>query len=102
MKIEIKDNNLVKILKEREVIFGKINKINEQLIALDKERKKEGYKMDKLKEKTKIVMDKLNPKLEEFEIISRVLLEKGKAVYEVIDMIEEYKKQIREERKAKK
>jgi signal recognition particle subunit SEC65 len=99
--VEIKNEKLVEILKERAELHKELGDINENLMALDKERTKNGYKMDKLKEKTKVIMDKLNPKLEEFEVISRVYLEKGKPVYEVIDMIEEYKKQIRESKKKK-
>jgi signal recognition particle subunit SEC65 len=99
--VEIKDAKLVTILEERAIYHKEIGRIMEQLMALDKEKTKLGYKLDKLKEKTKVIMDKENPKLEEFEFVARVFLDKGKAFYEVLDQIEEYKKAIREDRIAK-
>lgn len=98
-QVEIKDNKLVDILKQREVVHNEIGKYMQQLMDIDKEKTKLGYKMDKLKEKTKMIMDKLNPEVGEFEIISRVYLEKGKPYYEVVDLIEEYKQALREKSK---
>lgn len=102
MLVEIKDSKLKEILEERAVIHKAIGGIMEQMVSLDKEKTKLGYKMDKLKEKTKVIMDKLSPKLEEFEIISRVFMDKGVCYYEVLDQIEEYKKLVREDRAKKK
>lgn len=101
MKIEIKDSKLVEILEQRGVIHKEIGIVMEKLMDLDKERTKLGYKMEKLKEKTKVIMDKLNPKLEEFEIITNVFLEDGKAYYEVTNLIEEYKTALREKANEK-
>jgi predicted ribosome quality control (RQC) complex YloA/Tae2 family protein len=98
MLVEIKDKKLEGILSERAVYHKEVGEIMEKMMALDKEKTKLAYKLDKLKEKTKVIMDKLNPKLEEFEFISRVFMEKGVAYYEVLDQIEEYKKAIREDR----
>lgn len=100
MKVEIKDAKLVDILKKRAVLHGAITKVNEVIVNADKERTKLGYKMDALKEKTKVIMDKLSPKLEEFEIISRVYLEKGKAYYDVDNLVELYKEALREKKQA--
>ena len=99
--VEIQDKKLDEILKERAVIHKAIGEIMQKMMDLDKEKTKLGYKMDKLKEKTKVIMDKLNPKLEEFEFIARVFMEDGKSYYEVLDQIEEYKKMIREDRAKK-
>jgi hypothetical protein len=101
MKVIINDEKLVDILKKREIVFKKIQEINEKLIELDTKRTKEGYKMEELKEKTKIIIDKLDVKLGEFEYISRVYLEEDKAYYEINDMIDVYRESIREERKSK-
>lgn len=98
MKIEVKSNKLVGILKKRQEIHSEIGEIMKQLVALDKQRTKLGYKMEKLKDKTKAIMDKLNPELKEFEIISSVFEEDGKAYYEVINLVDEYKKTLREKK----
>ena len=102
MLVEIKDKKLEDILKERAIYHKQVGAIMEQMMSFDKEKTKLGYKIDKLKEKTKVIMDKLNPKLEEFEFISRVFMDNGKAYYEVLDQIEEYKKMVREEKAKKK
>lgn len=99
MNVELKDDKVIEILKSRTEIMDRIIEINEKLGTLDKERTKLGYKLDKLKEKTKVIMDNLNPHLEEFEVITRIFLENGKAYYEVLDQIEEYKKALRESKK---
>ena len=101
MLVEIKDAKLKDILEQRAVIHKAIGGIMEQLVELDKEKTKLGYKMDKLKEKTKVIMDKLNPKLEEFEFVSRVFMDKGICYYEILDQIEEYKKMVRENKVKK-
>jgi seryl-tRNA synthetase len=95
MQVEIQNDKLYKILEERGVIFNEIHAINEKLIELDTERKKLGFKMDRLKEKTSKIMEKINPKLEEFEIVSRIFIENNKAYYEVVNLVEEYKKELR-------
>lgn len=96
MRTQIIDKKLEKILEERGELHKLVGELNETIVRADKERTKLGYKMDKLKEKTKVIMDKLNIQLGEFEVISRVYAEEGRAYYEVIDMVEEYKKTIRE------
>ena len=97
MKVEIKDNpKLITILEKREAIHKEIGYCMEQLMKIDKDKTKLGYKMEKLKEKTKVIMDDLAPELGEFEIIVRVFEEGGKAYYEVIDQVEEYKIFLRE------
>jgi seryl-tRNA synthetase len=95
MQVEIQNDKLYNILEERGVIFNEIHAINEKLIELDTERKKLGFKMDRLKEKTSKIMEKINPKLEEFEIVSRIFIENNKAYYEVVNLVEEYKKELR-------
>lgn len=104
-KIEIKDAKLSKILEERGLVFREVGKINEQLYALDKERTKLGYKMERLKEKTQPIVDKLTPsfELQEFEIISRVYINENRMPeVEIVDLVEEYKNNVREDRKKKK
>ena len=99
----VNDKKLKEILEERGVIYKEIGKINEKIVALDKERTKWGYKMDRLKEKTAPFVEKyISPyDLDEFEIVSRVYLEKGEIIFEIIDKIEEYKNILREEVKQK-
>ena len=87
-----------KILEDRQVIFDNIGEINKVIVAKDKERTAEGYKMDKLKEKTADILKKQNLDLEEFEDIGAVKLVKGEIVLEIFDYVEEYKKQLRDER----
>jgi len=93
----IKDDKLKSILEERGIVFKKIQELNEQIVVLDKERTKEGYKMNKLKEKTKVIMDKQKFNLDEFEFISSIFLEKGECKVEILDRVEEFKKMVRDE-----
>ncbi len=101
MIVEIKDDKILKILEDRAELHKEITVVNEEIMKLDKDRTKKGYKMDKLKEKTKVIMDKLDPELGEFEVITSVSIQDGKPVYEVLDMVEEYKKAVREDKKKK-
>ena len=98
-KVQIENKKLEDILGKRAKLHKEIGVQNEIIIKADKERTKLGYKMNKLKEKTKSIMDKIDKPLEEFEIISRVYMEDGKAYYEVLNQVEEYKKMIRENSK---
>jgi len=99
--IKIESDKLKKILEDRQVIFDNIGEINKVIVAKDKERTAEGYKMDKLKEKTADILKKQNLDLEEFEDIGAVKLVKGEIVLEIFDYVEEYKKQLRDERAKK-
>ena len=99
--IKIESDKLKKILEDRQVIFDNIGEINKVIVAKDKERTAEGYKMDKLKEKTADILKKQNLDLEEFEDIGAVKLIKGEIVLEIFDYVEEYKKQLRDERAKK-
>jgi len=99
--IKIENDKLKKILEDRQVIFDNIGEINKVIVAKDKERTAEGYKMDKLKEKTADILKKQNLDLEEFEDIGAVKLIKGEIVLEIFDYVEEYKKQLRDERAKK-
>jgi hypothetical protein len=73
----------------------------EKLMELDKERNTLAMEMEDLKGKTKVIIDEMKIELNEFEFISRVFLEDGKAMYEVKDQIEEYKEFVRGELKKK-
>lgn len=104
-KYEFENTKLAKILEERAEIFKAIGKINEQLMDLDKERKKLGYKMDKLKERTRPFIDAVTKDLNltEFEVITQVGLNKyQRPEIEIVDRLEEYANAIREEAKDKK
>jgi len=96
MKVEINNDKLVEILKKRGVVHKEIGVEMEKLMKIDKEKTKLGYKMEKLKEKTKVIMDKEKIEVGEFEMIARVFLEDGKAYYEVINLIDEYKLALKE------
>lgn len=92
----INDEKLKQILKERAKVFTELGKVNQDIVELDKERTKLGYKMNKLKEKTEPIIEQQNFNLNEFEIITQVYLnEKGEAEVEIVDRIEELKEQIR-------
>lgn len=100
--IEIKDSKLSKILEERGEIFKQIDELNKQIVALDKERTKLGYKMDRLKEKTSPIIAKLTAdfNMGEFEIVSRVYInDKKYPEVEIADRLEEYANMLREEAK---
>lgn len=102
MKEIIKNAKLKAILEERTVLQGEIKKIVDEMVVLDKDRLKLGYKMDKLKEKTKVIMDSIAFSLKEFEFLASVDLNKdGEVEVLILDQIEEYKKMVRED-KAKK
>lgn len=101
-KIQIENKKLHEILTERGNIFKSIEDINKQIVALDKERTKLGYKMDRLKEKTSPIIDKLSPTfgLQEFEIIARVYINNERMPeVEIVDRLEEYANMLREEAK---
>lgn len=95
-KVEINNNKLVKILERRAEILKLAREKQKEVEALQEEQAKLGHKMNKLKEKSKVIMDKMNPELEEFEIITRLFAEDGKAYCEVVNQVEEYKEMIRE------
>lgn len=94
--LEIKNDKLKGILESREIVFNDIQKINEEIIKLDAERKKHALKMERLKDKTRAIIDKINFSLGEFETISRVFLENGVIKVEIVDEVEEFKKYKRE------
>ena len=103
-QIEIDSDKLFDILTERGLIFREIGKINEQLYKLDEERKKLAYKMDRLKEKTAPIVAKYTKSFElgEFEIISSVLLNgEGNPEVQIVDLVEEYTKELREKKEKK-
>lgn len=92
-KIRLDNDDLAKILNDRVPIHNKVGEINEKLAELDKERKKQAYKMEKLKEKVKVIMDKATPdfNLTEFEIITNVGLDDAKyPEVTIVDQIEEF------------
>lgn len=94
----IKNDKLKEILTERGHIFKEIGVINEQLMELDKERTKLGYKMDKLKNKTQDIMNKEKIEVSPYEIITRIYLnDKHENEVEILDKLEEYKKALDEE-----
>jgi hypothetical protein len=100
-KINFYDKKLKTLLREREDIFKNVQKINEVIVAKDKERTVEGFKMDKAKNKITDILAAKNISLGEFEVWGRVFLEKGEPVLEIIDRVEEYKQMIRDEKKSK-
>jgi hypothetical protein len=103
--IELKDNKIVAILRERAEVFKEVGVINEKLVELDKERKKKAYLMDRLRDKLKPFLNKLESSFElgEFEIISNIKLnKKGYPEVDIVDRIEEFKTALREEAKKDK
>lgn len=93
--INIDNSKLFKILNERGLIFKEVNSINEQIIELDKQRTKLGYKMDRLKEKTQDIINdcKESFQLGKYEIISRVYINDNReSEVEILDQVEEYQK----------
>jgi hypothetical protein len=94
--IELNDGKLKDILTQRGIVFEQVRKVNEEIVRLDGERTKLGYKMDKLKDKTADILKDNPQELSEFEEIGRVYIEDGKVMLEIFDKIEEYKKMLRE------
>ncbi len=103
MKTEIKNKKLVKVLEKRGELLKKILLINGDIEKLDKSRNSLALKMEDLKAKTKVIVDDMGIEkgLPEFEYIAKVYLEKGKAYYDVENMVEDYKNAVREDRKKK-
>jgi septation ring formation regulator EzrA len=102
--ITIDNSKLKAILEERAVIYEEIGEINKKIVELDKERTKQGYKMDRLKEKTQQIMEKIQSRFElkEFEFIARVSLANGgEPTIEILDKVEEYIKALREDANKK-
>lgn len=100
----INNDKLGKILDERAIIFKEITSINEKLNELDQERTKLGYKLDRLKEKTAPIVEKYTKDfdLQEFEVITKVYLNDEKQPeVEIINMVDEYAKQLRESKEIK-
>jgi len=139
MKKEIKSEELVEILQEREklvddgkVFFDKIEKDAAKIIKKNMSRiasdndvwkylkpyikeeeyqkttallsehyrqlQKLEYKMSRLKDKVTNILDKEVSVEGEFEEISSVTLEEGKAFYETIDKVDNYKNMLREQK----
>lgn len=93
--IKLEDKELKKLLFERGNIVGKARKITKEIEKLQQEQQKMGYKMDRLKDKIKPIIDSRNIELDEFEVISRIYLEKEEPMVEIVNQIEEYKILIR-------
>lgn len=88
MQYEIKNDKLVKILEERQVIIDEIDAMNKEQFRIEDEKKKLGYKLNRLKEKTDVIIQKENIKLEEFDFIGDVYLKDGKAMYRIENILE--------------
>lgn len=102
--IKIQDDKLIKLIEERDAISKRVDGedgLNTKIIALDKERTKEAYKMSKVKEKITDII--INQKIEkdEFEEWGILMIKEGVPTLEIYDKVEEYKEMIREQ-KAKK
>jgi len=76
-------------------------KANDDMAEKYKELQKLEYKMQRLKEKTTDIIENEKIQLDEFEEISKVKLEGNEAVCEIVDLVEEYKNNIREKRNDK-
>ncbi len=102
-KIDIKAKGLVDLLEKQGVIANEQHEINKQLIELDKERTKNGYKVQKIKDKMKPIIDGLMKDIElgEFEIVTNIMLEDGQPKMEILDQLEEYAKMLRENKEKK-
>ena len=100
MNIEIKEPKLVDILKEREELAGKIAAINKTQLDMEKDKTKLGYRMDRLKEKTQVIVEKQQIEVPQYHVLTRIYLEDGKAMAEIVDQIDEYKKFL-DDKKAK-
>jgi hypothetical protein len=96
--IEIEDKELKKILVERGEVVAKARELQKQVDKIQREQQKLGYKMDNLRDKTSPFIEKHSGgfSLGEFELVSRVYLEKDKVLVEIADQVEEYTKLLRE------
>lgn len=99
MKYEYSDPKMVKLLEDRDKLVTEAREISKKIEKLEKDRATIGMKVEKIKGKAKTWVDK-NVKIEaEFEEIESVSLKDGKVSVTTFDMIEEFKKNIRERRK---
>lgn len=97
-EVIINSDKLVKILEKRTILHAQITEINDQQLTLEDEKQKIAYKMDELKNKTTDVLKKNPIEVTEFEYISQIELQDGKAVAIIEDQVEQYKEAIREGR----
>lgn len=98
--IDIKGKGLVELLEKQAVIANEQHEINKKLIELDKERTKNGYKVQKIRDKMKPIIDAIIPTVElgEFEMVTNISLEEGQPKMTIIDQLEEYAKMLREKK----
>lgn len=99
MNYEYKDKTMVETLKKKDEIIKEARKISADIEKLEGERAKLGLKVEKIKGKVRSWVEK-NVKLEgEFEEIEKVDVVNGVVVVTSFDMVEEFKKGIREKKK---
>lgn len=104
MKTEIKNAKLVKVLEKRGVVVKEIEVINKAIKDLETDRNKLGYKMNALKDKTRLIVGDMGIEkdLGEFDVVTDIYIEKGKAYYDIENEIELYKTFLREKKEAEK
>lgn len=100
-QVKLQDKKLFAILKDRGKAHKEIEKVNNEIVRLDKERKKLVYKMERIKDKTTNALKNHSIPLGEFEEIGIVGIEQGEITVSIYDNIEEYKKLLREEKDKK-
>jgi len=103
-KVTIDNKDLYEILKLRSVEYKKVTNINDEMVKLDTERKKVAYTMDRLKEKTAKIIKKSKIEMNEFEVITNVMIDDKTKLptVEIVDQVEEYKELLKEKKEVKK
>lgn len=73
-------------------------KVNAEVQAIDEEMKPYLVKLERFKDKIAPIVESKGIKLDEFETITSVTLEKGKVVAVIEDLVENYKTSLREKK----
>ena len=92
-KIEIKNDKILKGLKDKEEVVKRIREITATMAELEKEYNTLVAKVSRVDEKVRPHINKENQKIEkeEFEQLSRVIIDKEALIFEVADRLEEFK-----------
>jgi len=100
-EVIFQDEDLKKLIEDRDAITQRVDGkdgINIKIIALDKERTKEAYKMAKLKTKITDILNAKNIEKGEFEEWGIIVnTDKGTSL-QIYDKVEEYKEMLKEEK----
>lgn len=104
MEYYIEDKQLLKLFNEKEKEIKAGRALEKKKNVIEEEQRKIGLKLNRLKEQMMAGVEKRTPELNipEFEEITKLDVVKGKVKLTTTDLIEEYKKMIKDQRKKMK